>query len=155
MNKILLLITLYSLVFSYYRYYTTNIDNKKFTFKANDIIEEDTNLSHSKISAENIDDICLLITDGRLNIHKGVTISKIVPQSNVNNFLKDKGDNFNESDNYIYGLTSCIVAIGENTKVHIENIIIYIDSPFSNAIVALNGARIYIKNTTIITTKKY
>ena len=155
MNKILLLISLYSLVFSYYRYYTTKIDNKEFTFKTKDFIEEDTVIDYSIISAENIDDVCVLITEGRLSIHSGVTISKIVPQSNVNNFLKDNEDNFNESDNYIYGLTSCIVAIGENTKVIIENIIIYIDSPFSNVIVALNGAKIYLKNTTIITTKKY
>ena len=40
----------------------------------------------------------------------GVKISKIVPESNVDNYLKDK-DDFGNSDDYKYGLTSCIVVM--------------------------------------------
>ena len=81
-------------------------------------------------------------------------ISKIVPKSNIYNYLKDK-HNFDKSDDYKYGLTSCIVVIVENTRVTIDGAIIEIDCPFSNAFVALNGAKIILKNSIIITTTQY
>lgn len=156
MNKSLLLTSLFSFVFSYYRYYTTKFGNKEFTYKTEDFIEEDTKIEREdfKISSNNIDDVCLLIIDGSLTIYRGVKISKIVPKSNVDNYLKDK-PNFDKSDDYKYGLTSCIVAIGENTRVTIDGAIIEIDCPFSNAFVALNGAKIILKNSIIITTTQY
>ena len=154
MNKNLLLASLFSFAFSYYMYYTTKFENKEFTYKSEDLIDEDTIISIRGSVTKNIDDICILITHGSLTINRGVKISKIVPESNVNNYLKDK-DNFDKSDYYKYGLTSCIVAIGEGTRVTINEAIIEIDCPFSNAFVALNGARIILNNVTIITKTKY
>ena len=156
MNKSLLLASLFSFVFTYYRYYTTKFENKEFTYKTWEFIEEDTKIQSNdfEILSNNIDDVCLLITDGSLTISQGVRISKRVLVSNVDNYLKDK-HNFDKSDDYKYGLTSCIVAIGEKTRVTIDGAIIEIDCPFSNAFVALNGAKIILKNSIIITKTQY
>lgn len=112
-NKNLLLLCLFSSIFSYYLYYKETIDNKEFTFKSENFIDEDTTFQREGFSilTKNIDDVSLLIAGGALvTFSVGVKISKIVPESNVDNYLKDK-DDFGNSDDYKYGLTSCIVVM--------------------------------------------
>lgn len=151
-NKIILFISLFILISAYERYHEETIDGKKFNFKSSFLIEEDTELNGGSIISQALDDITILVVKGaQLTITPGRNISKIVSK----NSLDENGENFQETDLYKYGLTSNIVAIGENTKVIVNGATIYVDCHFSNAIMALNGAKIMLKNTTIVTKSNY
>ena len=69
--------------------------------------------------------------------------------------MEENDEDLSNSDSYKYGLTANIVAIGKDSQIIINGATIIVDCPFSDAIVALNGAKITIKNTTIITKQKY
>jgi hypothetical protein len=129
------------------RFYQATIEGKDIMYKTSYLIVEDTVLDEEDLISNSLDDVALLVAGGaRVTIRPGRTISKIVSQ---------EIDNYEKTDNYKYGLTSTIVAIGSGTKVIIEKAKINVDASFSNAIVALNGASIIIKNSTITTKKKY
>ena len=146
LNKIILFISLFIQILTYARYYQGVIDGKTFNFKSSFLVEEDTVLDEGTIISQDLDDVTILVVNGaKLTIEPGRNISKIVP----------KHQTFHETDNYKYGLTSNIVAIGPNTKVEIKSALIYVNCHFSNAIMALNGAIIILKNTTIITKSDY
>jgi hypothetical protein len=156
MQKIALFISLFIYVLSIQRKFTTNIDNKELTYTSSFLIDEDTNLGQEDINISELYDIGILAVNGaKLTINTGIKITKTVQNSNLRNLLAENGQSFAESDDYIYGLTSAIVAIGPSTEITINNAIITIDCPFSNAFVALNNAKITIRNTTIITKNKY
>ena len=148
-NKIILFISLFIHISTYERYRDLIIDGKTFNFKSSFLVEEDTEINEGSIISEALDDITILVIKGQLTITPGRNISKIVKKNSVN------GEVFHETDRYKYGLTSNIVAIGEKTKVVVNSAIIYVDCPFSNAIMAFNGAKIILKNTTIITKSDY
>jgi len=147
-KTVLIFSSLLIFIFSAYeRFYPVNIEGKDIVYKTSYLIEEDTILDEEDLTSNSLDDIALLIVGGaKVTIRPGRTISKKVSQEN---------ENLEKTDNYKYGLTSTIVAIGSGTKVIIEKAKINVDASFSNAIVALNGASIIIKNSTITTKKKY
>jgi hypothetical protein len=147
-KTLLIFSSLLIFIFSAYeRFYPANIEGKDIVYKTSYLIEEDTVLDEEDLTSNSLDDIALLIVGGaKVTIRPGRTISKKVSQEN---------ENLEKTDNYKYGLTSTIVAIGSGTKVIIEKAKINVDASFSNAIVALNGASIIIKNSTITTKKKY
>ena len=156
MQKIALFISLFIYVLSIQRTFPTKIDDKELTYKSSFLIDEDTTLGQEDINISEPDGVGILAVNGaKLTINTGIKISKIVQNSNLRNLLEENEQSFAESDDYIYGLTSAIVAIGPNTEININNAIITIDCPFSNAFVALNNAKIFIRNTTIITKNKY
>lgn len=148
-NKIILFIYLYIRISTYERYREVTIDGKTFNFKSSFLVEEDTEINEGSIISQALDDVTILVVKGQLTITPGRNISKIVQKNSGN------GEVFHETDRYKYGLTSNIVAVGEKTKVIINSATIYVDCPFSNAIMAFNGAKIILKNTTIITTSEY
>jgi hypothetical protein len=96
-----------------------------------------------------------VVKGAKLNIYPGRNISKIVKTSSRNLLEEENGEDLSNSDSYKYGLTANIVAIGKDSQIIINGATIIVDCPFSDAIVALNGAKIIIKNTTIITKQKY
>ena len=149
-------ISLFIYIYSYLQEYKTTIDGKELIYKSYKLIKEETKLDIGQIASQDFYDVTLLVVDGaKLTITKGSNIVKNIPESNLRNLLQENEDDFYKSDDYKYGLTSNIVAIGINTKVIIESASINVDCPFSNAIMAFNGAEIKISNTTIITKKKY
>ena len=147
-KTLLIFSSLLIFIFSAYeRFYPANIEGKDIVYKTSYLIEEDTVLDEEDLTSNSLDDIALLIVGGaKVTIRPGRTISKTVSQED---------ENLEKTDNYKYGLTSTIVAIGSGTKVIIEKAKINVDASFSNAIVAINGASIIIKNSTITTKKKY
>ena len=147
-KTLLIFSSLLIFIFSAYeRFYPANIEGKDIVYKTSYLIEEDTVLDEEDLTSNSLDDIALLIVGGaKVTIRPGRTISKKVSQEN---------ENLEKTDNYKYGLTSTIVAIGSGTRVIIEKAKINVEASFSNAIVALNGASIIIKNSTITTKKKY
>ena len=146
--KTIIFSSLLILIFSgYERFYHAIIEGKDIMYKTSYLIEEDTVLDEEDLISNSLDDVALLVAGGaKVTIRPGRTISKIVSQ---------EIDNYEKTDNYKYGLTSTIVAIGSGTRVIIEKAKINVEASFSNAIVALNGASIIIKNSTITTKKKY
>ena len=146
--KTIIFSTLLIFIFSgYERFYHATIEGKDIMYKTSYLIEEDTVLDEEDLISNSLDDVALLVAGGaKVTIRPGRTISKIVSQ---------EIDNYEKTDNYKYGLTSTIVAIGSGTRVIIEKAKINVEASFSNAIVALNGASIIIKNSTITTKKKY
>ena len=145
---ILIFTILFIFVSPYYEiYYPATVDGKERTYKTINLIEEDTIISNENTKCDSFDHITYLVVGGaQLTITQGLTISKSVQQSK---------ENYENSDDYKYGLTSHIVVIGPNSKVTIENAIVEVDSAFSNAIVALNGGRVILKGSKIITKQKY
>ena len=146
--KTIIFSTLLIFIFSgYERFFQATIEGKDIMYKTSYLIVEDTVLDEEDLISNSLDDVALLVAGGaRVTIRPGRTISKIVSQ---------EIDNYEKTDNYKYGLTSTIVAIGSGTRVIIEKAKINVDASFSDAIVALNGASIIIKNSTITTKKKY
>ena len=155
-NKFLIFISLFFFTLTYERSRDETINGKKMTFKSSFLVDEDTRIDEGSLTSNNLYDITILVVDGAtLTITSGRNISKIISKSSVKTSLQEKHDNFQENDDYKYGLTSTIVAIGPNTKVIIEGATIYVDSDFSNAIMAFNGASVYIRNSIIITKSDY
>ena len=153
-NKFLIFISLFYFIFAYERTYEEVIDGKAMTFKSSFLVDEDTKIDQGSFTSNSLYDITILVVnDATLTITPCHNISKIIQKSNVRNLLQE--NNFQETDDYKYGLTSTIVAIGQNTKVNIDGITIYVNSDFSNAIMAFNGASVYIKNSIIITESNY
>ena len=155
MQKTILFLSLFFFVLSVPRTYPTEIDGKEFVYHSSILLDEDSTLDQTNVTSSELYDIAVLAVKGaKVRINSNIRISKIVSNSNMINPLED-GVEFQNSDDYKYGLTSAIVAIGMNTEISISNAVIYVDCPFSNAIVAINNAKISMINTTIITRKEY
>ena len=155
-HKFLIFSCLFIFISSYERYYTVKIGEKEVTYKTTYLVEEDTTIEDDTITSNSLYDITILVVGGaRLLINPKTIISKNVPQSNLRNLLQENTENFEESDDYKYGLTSTIVAVDPGTKIIINKAKIEVDCPFCNGIVALNGAKVQINNSTITTKKEH
>ena len=153
-NKILIFISFLYFLLAYKRPYKTVIDGVEMTFISSMLITEDTNIDEGEFISNNLYDINILVVDGAtLTITPGRNISKIVSKSIMRNLLQENTVNFQETNDYKFGLTSTIVAIA--AKVNINGATIYVDSDYSNAIMAFNGATVTIKNSIIITKSNY
>jgi len=140
----------------YPQQYTEKIDNKELTYYSSYILDEDTIFDEGDYICNSLNEVNILVVKGaKLNIYPGRNISKIVKTSSRNLLEEENDIDLSNSDSYKYGLTANIVAIGQDSQIIINGATIIVDCPFSDAIVALNGARITIKNTTIITKQKY
>ena len=148
-NKIILFLSLFILINSYQRYYTETFpDGKTITYKSTFLVDEDTILDGDSVTSNLRDDVTILVVNAELTIVPGHHVTKIVQEA-------PEDQNFYQTDKYKYGVTGNLVAIGRKAKVIVDSSLIYVDSQFSDAIVALNGATISLRNTTIITKSKY
>ena len=155
-EKIVTFITLFFFISPYSQQFKETIDNKEITFSYSYIIDEDTIFDEGDYICNSRNQVNILVVKGaKLNIYPGRNISKIVKTSSRNLLEEENGEDLSNSDSYKYGLTANIVAIGKDSQIIINGATIIVDCPFSDAIVALNGAKIIIKNTTIITKQKY
>lgn len=146
LNKIILFISLFLHISTYLFSRDIEIDGKKFKFYSSFLVDEDTVINEGSIISQALNDITILVVGkAKLIIEPGRNISKILPNH----------DNYDETDDYKYGLTSNIVAIGPEAKVVVNSASIYVNCPYSNAIMALNGAQIELNNATIITKTDY
>ncbi len=155
-EKIITFIIMFLFISPYPQQFTEKIDNKELTYYSSYILDEDTIFDEGDYICNSQNEVNILVVKGaKLNIYPGRNISKIVKTSS-RNLLEEENDlDLSNSDSYKYGLTANIVAIGRDSQIIINGATIIVDCPFSDAIVALNGARITIKNTTIITKQKY
>ena len=154
-EKFVTFITLFFFISPFSQEFKETIDNKEITFYYSYLIDEDTIFDENNYICNTLDQVNILVVKGaKLNIYPGRNISKIVKTSS-RNLLEENDEDLSNSDSYKYGLTANIVAIGKDSQIIINGATIIVDCPFSDAIVALNGARITIKNTTIITKQKY
>ena len=154
LHKFIIFISLYVFISSSIRTYSPTIDGKHLTFSSSYYIDEDSKFNEGTRKSSSLYDIGILVVNAKLTITQGRYISKEVESSSVRNEIKDE-ETFLQSDDYKYGLTSNIVAIGPNAIVIIESSTIFVNCPFSNGIVALDHARVLLKNTTVITKSKY
>lgn len=155
-GKILIITTMFLFVSPDIQSYTETIDDKELTYYSKYILDEDTLFNEYDFICNSLNEVNILVVKGaKLTIYPGRNISKIVKASSRSLLEEESEEDFSNSDNYKYGLTANIVAIGEGSQIHINGATIIVDCPFSDAIVALKGARIIIKNTTIITKQKY
>lgn len=155
-EKFVAFITLFLFISPNPQQFKETIDNKELTFYSSYIIDEDTIFDEGDYICNSLNEVNILVVKGaKLNIYPGRNISKIVKMSSRNLLEEENDEDLSNSDNYKYGLTANIVAIGKGSQIIINGATIIVDCPFSDAIVALNGARITIKNTTIITKQKY
>ena len=154
-EKFVAFITLFLFISPNPQQFKETIDNKELTFYSSYIIDEDTIFDEGDYICNSRNQVNILVVKGaKLNIYPGRNISKIVKTSS-RNLLEENDEDLSNSDSYKYGLRANIVAIGQGSQIIINGATIIVDCPFSDAIVALNGARITIKNTTIITKQKY
>lgn len=155
-EKFVVFITLFLFISPNPQQFKEIIDNKELTFYSSYIIDEDTIFDEGDYICNSLNEVNILVVKGaKLNIYPGRNISKIVKMSSRNLLEEENDEDLSNSDNYKYGLKANIVAIGKGSQIIINGATIIVDCPFSDAIVALNGARITIKNTTIITKQKY
>lgn len=155
-EKFVAFITLFLFISPNPQQFKEIIDNKELTFYSSYIIDEDTIFDEGDYICNSLNEVNILVVKGaKLNIYPGRNISKIVKMSSRNLLEEENDEDLSNSDNYKYGLKANIVAIGKGSQIIINGATIIVDCPFSDAIVALNGARITIKNTTIITKQKY
>lgn len=155
-EKFVAFITLFLFISPNPQQFKETIDNKELTFYSSYIIDEDTIFDEGDYICNSLNEVNILVVKGaKLNIYPGRNISKIVKMSSRNLLEEENDEDLSNSDNYKYGLKANIVAIGKGSQIIINGATIIVDCPFSDAIVALNGARITIKNTTIITKQKY
>ena len=155
-EKFVAFITLFLFISPNPQQFKETIDNKEITFSYSYIIDEDTIFDEGDYICNSLNQVNILVVKGaKLNIYPGRNISKIVKMSSRNLLEEENDEDLSNSDNYKYGLKANIVAIGKGSQIIINGATIIVDCPFSDAIVALNGARITIKNTTIITKQKY
>ena len=155
-EKFIAFITLFLFISPNPQQFKETIDNKELTFYSSYIIDEDTIFDEGDYICNSLNEVNILVVKGaKLNIYPGRNISKIVKMSSRNLLEEENDEDLSNSDNYKYGLKANIVAIGKGSQIIINGATIIVDCPFSDAIVALNGARITIKNTTIITKQKY
>ena len=146
LNKIILFISLYIHISTYLSFREIEIDGKNLKFWSSFLVDEDTVINEGSIISQSLNDITILVVGkAKLIIEPGRNISKILSNH----------DNYDETDDYKYGLTSNIVAIGPEAKVVVNSASIYVNCPYSNAIMALNGAQIELNNATIITKSDY
>ena len=154
-EKFVTFITLFFFISPFSQEFKETIDNKEITFYYSYLIDEDTIFDENNYICNTLDQVNILVVKGaKLNIYPGRNISKIVKTSS-RNLLEENDEDLSNSDSYKYGLRANIVAIGQGSQIIINGATIIVDCPFSDAIVALNGAKITIKNTTIITKQKY
>ena len=155
-KEIILCLFLFSYILSYRTYYKTRINDIELSLNTSFLIKDQTILDEDDVSNTNFYDVSILVVDGaQLSIKPGLNVSKTIPTDEQKNILKKKTNDILDPNAYKYDLIGNIVAIGQKTQVIIENAIIYVDCPFASGIVALNGASISLKNTTIITKSKY
>lgn len=155
-EKIVTFITMFLIISPYLQSHKETIDNKELTYYSSYIFDEDTIIDQDDYISNSLNEVSILVVKGaKINIVPGRTISKIVKSTPRNLLEEESEEDLSNSDNYKYGLTANIVAIGKGSQIIIDGAKIIVDCPFSDAIVALNGARITIKNTTIITYQKY
>ena len=155
-EKIVAFITMFLIISPYLQSYKETIDNKELTYYSSYIFDEDTIIDQDDYISNSLNEINILVVKGaKINIVPGRNISKIVYSSSRNLLEEESEEDLSNSDNYKYGLTASIVAIGPGSQIIIDGATIIVDCPFSDAIIALNGARITIKNTLIITKKKF
>jgi len=155
-KEIILCLLLFSYILSYRTFYKTTINDIELTFNTSFIIQDQTILDEDDVSNTNFNDVSILVVEGaHLRIKAGLNVSKTMQKAEQEKTLKKKNNPILDTNEYKYGLYGNIVAIGKKTQVTIENAIIYVDCPFASGIVALNGATISLKNTTIITKSKY
>lgn len=154
LHKFIIFISLYVFISSSIRGCTITIDGKELNYESSYFINEDSQFNEGDRTSSSLYDIGILVHNAKLTITNGRRISKEVESSSLKNEIKDE-ETFLQSDDYKYGLTSNIVAIGPNAIVTIESSTIYVNCPFSNGIVALDHARIVLRNTTVITKSKY
>ena len=155
-KEIILCLFLFSYILSYRTYYKTRINDIELSLNTSFLIKDQTILDEDDVSNTNFYDVSILVVDGaQLRIKPGLNVSKTIPTDEQKNILKKKTNDILDPNAYKYDLIGNIVAIGQKTQVIIENAIIYVDCPFASGIVALNGASISLKNTTIITKSKY
>ena len=148
-DKIIIFISLFFLIKTYIRSHTETFpDGKSITYKSSFLVDEDTLLDGDSVISKDRDDVSILVVNAELTVAPGHYIKKIVTDN-------PNDPSFHTSDRYKYGATANLVAIGKKAKVKIENSLIEVDSQFSDAIVALNGAVISLINSTIITRSKY
>ena len=156
LKKIFILISLLIYASSYLQEYKTIINGKELIYKSYKLIREDSQLDLAKIESTDFGYVNILVVDGaKLTINQGSIVEKSLSESDIRNLLQESENNLYEKDDYKYGLTSNIVAIGKNTKVIIKSSTISVNCPFSNAIMAFNDAVIEISNTTVFTKYKY
>ena len=116
LQKILFL-SLFFFVLSVPRTFPTEIDGKEFTYHSSILLDEDSTLDQTNVISSELYDIAVLAVNGaKVRINSNLRISKIVPNVIMRNPLED-GEEFQNSDDYKYGLTSAIVAIGMNTEI--------------------------------------
>ena len=155
-EKFITFITLFFFISPLSQEFKETIDNKEITFSYSYMIDEDTIFDEGNYICNTLNQVNILVVKGaKLNIYPGRNISKIVKTSSRKLLEEENDEDLSNSDSYKYGLTANIVAIGQGSQIIINGATITVDCPFSDAIVALNGARITIKNTTIITKQKY
>ena len=155
--KVILFLSLFIFISSL-RTYKTTIDGKELIYKSIFLIDEDTLLEEGEMNSFSLNEINILVVDGaKLTLSPGRNITKRIKRTNLRNLLKEEEleEDYSNSDDYKYGLTASIVAIGSGTEIIINEASILVDCPYSNAIVGLDGAIIKIKNSTIITKEKY
>lgn len=149
-------ISLLVFISSNLREYKAKIDEKELIYKSSYLIDEDAIIDEGEMKSFSLDEISLLVVGGAKVTIIERNITKIVPKSNLRNLLQEENEEeFKNSNNYKYGLTANIVAIGSGTEINIISSSILVDCPFSDAIVALDGATIRIKNSIIKTKQKY
>jgi hypothetical protein len=155
-EKIVTFITMFLFISPDPQLFKETIDNKELSFYSSLILDEDTILDEGDYTCNSLNEVNILVVKGaKLKIEPGRKISKIVNSSSRKLLEEENDESFSNSDSYKYGLTANIVAIGKGSQIIINGATIMVDCPFSDAIVALDGARIIIKNTTIITKQKY
>jgi hypothetical protein len=155
-EKIVIFITMFLFISPDPQLFKETIDNKELSFYSSLILDEDTILDEGDYTCNSLNEVNILVVKGaKLKIEPGRKISKIVNSSSRKLLEEENDESFSNSDSYKYGLTANIVAIGKGSQIIINGATIMVDCPFSDAIVALDGARIIIKNTTIITKQKY
>lgn len=120
---------------------TVTIDGKPITYKAAYLIDGKDVIIYSGTFESTTDDevTFLVINGGKLRIEAGTEVKKTGSE--------------NQQENSTYGTNSAIVAIGENSSVEIIGADIITDAPDSNAVVAINGAKVVAESTIIKTIK--
>lgn len=91
----------------------------------------------------NSQNVFLVVNGGTLTI-KNAVITKI---------LSDDSDSESEDGCNFYGTNSAVAAVGEGSKIIMENCSIYTSCEGANAVFSTNGANINAENLTIITGK--
>lgn len=124
---------------------TTTIGGKSVTYSGAYVVDGVSATIDSGTYASTTDDqaVFLVINGGSLTITGDVAIKK----SGSADF-QGRGDNYS-----FYGMNSAVVVVGEGSTVSLDGVAITTDVSGANAVVATNGGKATVKNTTIETSK--